>query len=77
MCIVTLLNERGEECVGRLSGGGPANDSFLKVPLLNDHFSLKYTLVPNDKLFVMGQYMREAKFREDVIIFYLFLIHPL
>lgn len=61
-CIVRLINERGEECVGRSQ-----NDPF-SFPIRNEQqIPLNYNLVRNDKLFILDQYIKEAKFRENVL----------
>ncbi|KAI1715513.1 FHA domain-containing protein [Ditylenchus destructor] len=56
-CIVTLINEKGEEC-------GDAGSSGSVSQMAADHpsnLANKYTLVRNDKLFVMDQYLLGQK----------------
>ena len=62
-CIVRLINEKGEECVN------PRNSSTMQKPLPaveHDRLPSDHTLISNDKLFMMTQYMKEAMFRESV-----------
>ncbi|KAH7729574.1 FHA domain-containing protein [Aphelenchoides avenae] len=63
-CIVRLINEKGEECVN------PRNNSTMQKPLPaveNDRLPSDHTLISNDKLFMMTQYMKEAMFRESLL----------
>lgn len=82
MCIISLINESGEEChrpktesIDLLSLSDKTNKNNLvpinlmsieKSLIENEAFSLKYTLVSNDKIFIMDQYLKEARFRENV-----------
>lgn len=61
-CIVRLLNERGEEYPGRTQ-----TDQYT-FPICNQQqVPLNYTLVRNDKFFILDQYIKEAKFRENLL----------
>uniref|UniRef100_A0A915EAG5 FHA domain-containing protein n=1 Tax=Ditylenchus dipsaci TaxID=166011 RepID=A0A915EAG5_9BILA len=61
-CIVRLINERGEECFDNRS------NSLIPMPAgRSDQIPLKYTLIRNDKLFIMDQYVKEARFRENLL----------
>lgn len=78
-----MVNEFGEEChrpattsSSSLSVTNENNENGLisnnsmsieKLLIENEAFSLKYILVPNDKVFIMDQYLKEARFRENVI----------
>ncbi|KAI1724971.1 FHA domain-containing protein [Ditylenchus destructor] len=62
-CIVTLINEKGEEC-GDAGSAGSVSQMAADHP---SNLANKYTLVRNDKLFVMDQYVKEAKFRENLL----------
>ncbi|KAL3100405.1 hypothetical protein niasHS_001708 [Heterodera schachtii] len=58
-CIVRLLNERGEECAGRPKAD---NGTF---PTLLQQIPPNYTLVKNEQLFILDQYVKEAQHREN------------
>lgn len=62
-CMVRLFNERGEETQEK---------KYAISTNVNDQTQLKYTLIRNDKLFLMDQYMKEALFRENVRFFLIY-----
>lgn len=49
------------------------SSSIEKLFLENETFSLKYTLISNDKIFIMNQYLKEARFCENVFYIYFFI----
>uniref|UniRef100_A0A183C6Q3 FHA domain-containing protein n=1 Tax=Globodera pallida TaxID=36090 RepID=A0A183C6Q3_GLOPA len=61
-CIVRLINERGEECAER-----PKTEHGTVPLLLQQQIPHNYTLVRNDKLFILDQYIKEAKHRENLL----------
>jgi hypothetical protein len=70
-CIIRLINDRGEECAGR-----PQNDPFSQYRC-DQQIPLNYTLIRNDKFFVLDQYIKEAKFRENVSYLHIYIYYIL
>jgi hypothetical protein len=67
-CIVRLIDERGEECLGN-----EENSLNNRLPMnFMERIPSNCVLVTHEKLFKMSQYMKEAQFREQVCIHFFF-----
>ncbi|KAI6187268.1 FHA domain-containing protein [Aphelenchoides besseyi] len=63
-CIVRLIDERGEECIGMTE----ENPLSARMPHgFAESVPNNCTVVNNEKLFLMSQYMKEAVFREKLL----------
>ncbi|KAI6236338.1 FHA domain-containing protein [Aphelenchoides besseyi] len=63
-CIVRLIDERGEECIGVTD----ENPLSARMPHgFAESVPNNCTVVNNEKLFLMSQYMKEAVFREKLL----------
>ncbi|KAI6239692.1 FHA domain-containing protein [Aphelenchoides fujianensis] len=63
-CILRLVDERGEECLG------PPEENPLSARMphaFGESVPHNCSLISNEKLFVMSQYMEEAKHREKLL----------
>ena len=66
ICILRVVNDQGLEYATK-----EINDSPPLISLENGHLSInalntKCTLVKNEQLFMMSQYVKEAQYREMV-----------
>jgi hypothetical protein len=61
-CIVRLYNEKGEECFDRRVS------ATTKAMPMQECIPKNYTLVSEDQLFMLKQYITEQMFREKVYL---------